>query len=265
MTCVIVEDEFLLAKVLEKMLKEEGVDVLGCAHSGKEAVILIEKLQPDFVLLDINLGDLTGFDILQRLKYRPYIVFTTAYSEYAVKAFEENALDYILKPVKKERLKSAIDKVRIAKEEKEAYLTKIQQFDRLMEVLKMMGESIIRESEGYFKDKLPIETASEIIFIRFEEIIYIEADGKNTIIVLWDDKREVKKITRHPLKDIEAKLPKSEFIRVHKSFVVSTRHIKKILKNYFGRLAIEMQNGEIIPVSRHYRENLMKLTGINEG
>ncbi|MFN6992107.1 MAG: LytR/AlgR family response regulator transcription factor, partial [Fervidobacterium sp.] len=106
---------------------------------------------------------------------------------------------------------------------------------------------------------------SEIIFIKFEEIIYIEADGKNTIIVLWDDRRGVKKITRQPLKEIEMKLPKSGFVRVHKSFIVSIRYIKKILKNYFGRLAIEMENGEIIPVSRHYRENLMMLIGISDG
>lgn len=265
MTCVIVEDEELLAKNLEKMLKEEGIDVLGYAHSGKEAVDLIEKLQPDFVLLDINLGDLNGFDILQRLKYRPYVIFTTAYSEYAVKAFEENAIDYILKPVKKERLKSAIDKIKTAKEQKEGYLSRIAQFDKLMEVLKMIEKNIIHENEGHFKDKLPIETASEITFIKVEEIIYIEADGKNTIIVFWDDKREVKKITRQPLKEIEMKLPKSGFVRVHKSFLVSTRYIKKILKNYFGRLAIEMENGEIIPVSRHYRENLIRLIGMSEG
>ncbi|MFN6991122.1 MAG: LytR/AlgR family response regulator transcription factor, partial [Fervidobacterium sp.] len=87
MTCVIIEDEDLLAKNLEKLLKEEGIDVLGYARSGKEALDLIEKVRPDFVLLDINLGDMTGFDILQRLKYRPYVIFTTAYSEYAVKAF----------------------------------------------------------------------------------------------------------------------------------------------------------------------------------
>lgn len=255
MTCVIVEDEELLARSLEKMVKEEKIDVLACVHNVKEAISIIENQKPDFLLLDINLGNLTGFDVLKELNYKPYVIFTTAYSEYAVKAFEVNAVDYVLKPVKKERLRQAIDKIRFIKERGEAYLSGIEQIENLLKLIRSVGE--FKELQN---DRLPIETANEIIFVKFEDILYIESEGKNTLIAL----KKERKVTKQPLKDIETKLPKSEFVRVYKSFLISKRYIKKIIKNYFGRLAIEMENGEIIPVSRHYKENLMKLLEIEE-
>lgn len=244
MTCVIVEDEKLLALSLEKMLKEEGLEVLGISADLEEAVELIDRLKPDILFLDINLGRSDGFEILRRIKHNPYIVFTTAYSEYAVKAFEENAIDYLLKPIKRERLKIAIEKVKNLNEKN--YSKKISEF---LDAVKSVSSKI--------SNRIPIETSGEIYFINTDDIIYLQSEEKNTLIFLKD---EVLK-TRQSMKDIEVRLPSREFLRIHKSYVVAVKYIKKIVKNYFGGMAVEMTNGKIIPVGRNYKEDLKNIIG----
>lgn len=244
MTCVIVEDEKLLALSLEKMLKEEGLEVLGISADLEEAVKLIDGLKPDILFLDINLGRTDGFEILRKITHNPYIIFTTAYSEYAVKAFEENAIDYLLKPIKKERLKMAIEKVR--------KLSESNYSKKISEILNAFSTISSKST-----DRIPVETSGEIYFVDPEEIIYLQSEEKNTLIFL---KEEVLK-TRQSMKDIEAKLPSKEFIRVHKSYIVSIKCIRKILKNYFGGMAVEMTNGKIIPVGRNYKEDLKNIIG----
>lgn len=236
MTCVIVEDEKLLALVLEKMVKEEGLEVLGIFDDVDKAVQFINELKPDIVFLDINLGSGDGFEVLRKINHKPYVIFTTAYSEYAVRAFEENAIDYLLKPIKKERLKIAIEKVKKSNERKQ-----------LSEFL-----NIFKELSSKSASKIPIETASEIYFVDIDDIIYLQSEEKNTLIFL---KNGVLK-TRQSMKDIETKLPQKEFIRVHKSYIVAVKYIKKVLKNYFGGMAVEMSDGKIIPVGRNYKEEL---------
>lgn len=244
MTCVIVEDEKLLALSLEKMLKEEGLEVLGISADLEEAVELIDRLKPDILFLDINLGRSDGFEILRRINHNPYIVFTTAYSEYAVKAFEENAIDYLLKPIKRERLKIAIEKVKNLNEKN--YSKKISEF---LDAVKSVSSKI--------SNRIPIETSGEIYFINTDDIIYLQSEEKNTLIFLKD---EVLK-TRQSMKDIEVRLPSKEFLRIHKSYVVAVKYIKKIVKNYFGGMAVEMTNGKIIPVGRNYKEDLKNIIG----
>lgn len=244
MTCVIVEDEKLLALSLEKMVKEEGLEVLGISTDLEEAVELIDKLKPDILFLDINLGRSDGFEILRRITHMPYIIFTTAYSEYAVRAFEENAIDYLLKPIKKERLKIAIEKVK--KMNDKNYSGKISEILNVFSTLSSKSAN-----------RIPVETAGEIYFIDPDDIVYLQSEEKNTLIFLKD---EVLK-TRQPLKDIETKLPSKDFVRVHKSYIVAIKCIRKILKNYFGSMAIEMTNRKIIPVGRNYKGNLKNIIG----
>lgn len=236
MTCVIVEDEKLLAFSLEKMVKEEGLEVLGIFDDIDKAVKSINELKPDIVFLDINLGSNDGFEVLRRITHTPYVIFTTAYSEYAVRAFEENAIDYLLKPVKKERLKIAIEKVKKANERRQ-----------LTEVL-----NIFKEMSSKSVSKISIETTNEIHFVNIDDIIYLQSEEKNTLIFLKNGMLK----TRQPMKEIEIKLPPKEFIRVHKSYIVAVKYIKKVLKNYFGGMAVEMIDGKIIPVGRNYKEEL---------
>ncbi|ABS61093.1 LytR/AlgR family response regulator transcription factor [Fervidobacterium nodosum] len=251
MKCVIVEDEKLLAMVLEKMLKEEGIEVLGWADNVDEGIRLVDELKPDVLFLDINLGDKDGFYLLSKINHKPYVVFVTAYSEYAVKAFERNAIDYILKPVSRERLKNAIDKVSKAIESKK--LNENYQ-DFIEEKIRSMLERLSYDLSNLQK-KIPIETENEIVLVNCDDIILFQASEGLTVVNL---KQGILK-TKTPLKEFEAKLSKDKFIRVHKSYIISINAVKKILKNYIGGLAIELINGNIIPVGRMYKENIKKI------
>ncbi|MEN3042145.1 MAG: LytTR family DNA-binding domain-containing protein [Fervidobacterium sp.] len=245
MTCIIIEDEKLIALSLEKMLKDEGITVLGISSDIEESVELIDRLKPDIIFLDINLGKANGFEILRRISHNPCVIFTTAYSEYAVKAFEENAIDYILKPIKKERLKMAIEKVIKAKEQNQ-----LKQTSEFLDLFKKLSVKT--------PQKINIETANEIHLVDVDEIIYLKSEEKYTFVFL---KEEVLK-TREALKDIETKLPQDKLISVHKSYIISLKYIRKIIKNYFGGMAIEMTNGDIIPVGRNYKESLKNTIGL---
>uniref|UniRef100_A0A7V4NGQ1 Response regulator transcription factor n=1 Tax=Fervidobacterium pennivorans TaxID=93466 RepID=A0A7V4NGQ1_FERPE len=242
MTCVIVEDEKLLAMVLEKMVKEEGLEVLGIAKDAEEAIRVINEKKPEIVFLDINLGEHDGFYVLQHINHKPYVIFTTAYSEYAVKAFEENAVDYLLKPIKKERLREAIEKVRkLSTFERANLYDNIQRVKDLAQRLKA--------------DKFIVEIGDEIVFLNVDEIIFLTSEEGETVVVTKDGKMK----TKTSLKDCEIKLPYEKFLRVHKSYIVNVEKIRKIIRNYFGSLALELSNGDIIPVGRHYKDSIKKL------
>ncbi|WP_448376291.1 LytR/AlgR family response regulator transcription factor [Fervidobacterium sp.] len=244
MTCVIVEDEKLLAMVLEKMVKEEGLEVLGMAIDAEEAVRIIDDTKPDVVFLDINLGEHDGFYVLEHINYKPYVIFTTAYSEYAVKAFDENAVDYVLKPVTKERLRIAIEKVKRLKASQIS-----ESNERLLKVKETINKMRL--------EKVPIESGDEIVFLNSSDIIYLTSDEGETIVVTVNEKVR----TKTPLKNFELRLPSEKFLRIHKSYIVNTEQIKKIIKNYFGSLAIETSNGDILPVGRNYKDNIKNLIG----
>ncbi|AFG35923.1 LytTR family DNA-binding domain-containing protein [Fervidobacterium pennivorans subsp. shakshaketiis] len=242
MTCVIVEDEKLLAMVLEKMVKEEGLEVLGIAKDAEEAIRMIDEKKPEIVFLDINLGEHDGFYVLQHINHKPYVIFTTAYSEYAVKAFEENAVDYLLKPIKKERLHEAIEKVRkLSTFERANLYDNIQRVKDLAQRLKA--------------DKFIVEIGDEIVFLNVDEIIFLTSEKGETVVVTKNEKMK----TKIPLKDCEIKLPYERFLRVHKSYIVNVEKIRKIIRNYFGSLALELSNGDIIPVGRNYKDSIKKL------
>ncbi len=254
MKCVIVEDEKLLAMVLEKMLKEEGVEVLGWSDNVDDGIRLVDELRPDVLFLDINLGDKDGFYLLSKINYKPYVIFVTAYSEYAVKAFEENAIDYILKPVNRERLKNAIERVSRIVESKilnEGFQNIIE--EKISNLFERLSYDL-----SNLQKKIPIETENEIVLVNCDDIILFHASEGFTIVTLKQGSLK----TKTPLKEFDAKLSKDKFIRVHKSYIISINAVKKILKNYIGGLAIELVNGDIIPVGRMYKENIKKIIGI---
>ncbi|MGB9864884.1 LytTR family DNA-binding domain-containing protein [Fervidobacterium riparium] len=241
MTCVIVEDEKLLALVLEKMLKEEGLDILGIASHAREAIELIDTKMPDLVFLDINLGEYDGFYVLENIKHRPYVIFTTAYSEYAVRAFEENAIDYLLKPIRKERLRTAIGKAKKiieGNQEGEIQQSKMREFIKRMK-----------------KEKFSVEIDGEVLFLNISKILYIYANEGEVVVV----SNEGKLTTKTSLRVCEERLPEEQFLRVHKSYIINVEHITKIIKNYFGSMALELSNGDIVPVGRNYKESLKEL------
>ncbi|HQI93534.1 MAG TPA: LytTR family DNA-binding domain-containing protein [Fervidobacterium sp.] len=254
MKCVIVEDEKIQALMLEKLLKEEGIEVLAVENDAEVAIKSIDALRPDVVFLDINLGAYDGFYVIEKLSYKPYVVFTTAYSEYAIKAFEENAIDYILKPISRERLKKTLERLERLDQIATVEDNETKRGNQNGKIERIINQ-VRSESSLSYRSKILIESDDEINFVNFDDIIYIMSNNAITCVITNKEKHN----TKETLKEYEKKLPNDKFLRVHKSYIVSIDHIRKVLKNYLGSTSLMMDNDDIIPVGRVYKDNLKKI------
>ncbi|WP_448375744.1 LytR/AlgR family response regulator transcription factor [Fervidobacterium sp.] len=238
-TCGIVEDESMSMERIKRLLNEidSDIKILFEAFNCEEFVKKVNLFQPDVLFLDINVGDKLIFDVLGSIEYEPHIVFVTAYDEYTLKAFEEGAIDYVLKPISKERLSKTIErliKLGLKKQKPEYYLSQLS--------------------------KLPVKYGEEIYLLDTNDIIYLEADNKIVHIVT---KEKVFECVM-PLHTLLTKLPSKDFIQVHKSYIISIKNISKIKKWFQNTYIVLMNNGAEIRVSRSYQNNFFKILGLKE-
>lgn len=212
MRTIIVEDEEPARELLKKYLADiKDVEVIGEYGDGFSGAVAINKDKPDLVLLDIQLPKLTGFEMLELLDEFPQIVFTTAYDEFAIKAFEQNATDYLLKPFSRERLEKAVNKA------KENLSAKIK-------TLKTTGE-IAEELTGSLPlTRIVVRDSKGINVIPINEVIYFEAQD-DYVMIYTSKGRHMKKQT---LKNLEQRLNQDQFIRIHRSTIVNSLEIQKI-------------------------------------
>ncbi|MEM6380046.1 MAG: LytTR family DNA-binding domain-containing protein, partial [Bacteroidota bacterium] len=208
-------------------------------NNGVDAVIAINKFKPDLVFLDIQMPGLTGFEVLQRLDEMPQIIFSTAYDQYAFKAFEVHAVDYLLKPFKQERFDEAIDKMLT---NDKGYLAQIQTL--------VNG---LNEKETYLTNIL-VSVRNKLINIPVDSIIYIKADGNYAKLILEKDAH----LTSYGLSKLEQKLNTKQFIRVHRSTVININKVKEAY-SYPSSYELIMSNGDMVKVSRSYLGNIRKL------
>jgi two-component system LytT family response regulator len=230
MRAVIIEDEPLAIDNLVFYLKDYPIEIIGAVQRIEEAVKIIKKEKPDVIFLDINLSGESGFDLLEKVDVDFKIIFVTAYDEYAVRAFEVNARDYILKPLKKERIAKTVEKL-LAE-------TKTEDSQKLLSI----------------EDSIFISTGTRAFFLKLKRIRYIKADSCYSKIVL-DDKNT--RCSTKTLKCWEELLPCNEFVRVHRSFIVNQSYIKEIIRKPNGNYEIIL-NGIIdsIEISRRYASEL---------
>jgi two-component system LytT family response regulator len=236
MKAVIIEDEERSRMVLQNLLQTycPEVDVMGMADSVNEGVDTILKHHPDLVFLDVQINGGTGFDVLDRLKGQsPSIIFTTAYDQYALKAFKFSAIDYLLKPIDIEELKTAVRKASTATaQEEDKY--KIQ---NLLSNLKNPNEDPV----------LLVSTLEAVEFIRIRDIIRCEASGAYTQLYLRDRKPVmVSKI----IKDFEFLLQDYGFYRVHQSHLINLKEVQKFVKS---ENFLQMRDGAQIQLARSRR------------
>ena len=248
--CILVDDELPSLDELSHLLSEmEGVDVLACMDNGKKALTGIEKLRPDVVFLDIKMPGLNGFDMaIEVLTFQepPLIVFATAYDEYAVKAFEINAIDYILKPFSKKRLTRTVQRI------KQAKAKGLNQSD-LREIIDGLKESL---STREFVRVSVLENG-RILLLRPHEIFFCSAhEGRSRVHTM--DKSYLCSAT---LNELENHLQAKYFFRVHRSFLVNLNCIKNIVPWFNGKYLITMQNsqGTEITVSRNNVKSLKEI------
>ncbi len=244
---LIADDEPLERKKIMHLLKDDSeLEIVCQTKNGIDTIREIQSKNPDLVFLDIQMPDLDGFGVIHALdpQSMPRIIFVTAYNEYALKAFEVHAIDYLLKPFDKKRLEKAVD---FAK--KSLFIDQEVMRQRMQEMMSSMRkdqkntESIIIKCEGH------------IYFIKTDKIDWIESSGN--YVTIHSENQE--HMCRDTLKNLEKKLDNKQFVRVHRTKIVNVTHIKEIKPWFHGDSIIVLQNKKEIPLSRNYKENLLHL------
>ncbi len=230
---IIIDDERLARNELKKLLTEfPEIEVVAEAANAGEGIEKIENINPDLIFLDIQMPGKTGFDLLSELDRAPNVIFTTAYDEYALKAFEVNALDYLLKPVEPKRLADAIQKLH-QQEEKE-------QLGNGNGVINV-NRSILTENDQVF-----VKDGERCWFVKLNEIRLFESVGNYAKVYFGPNKPLILK----SLNALEERLDEKTFFRANRKHIVNLRLIDKIEPYFNGGLLLEMKGGEKIEVSR---------------
>jgi len=225
---LIIDDEPAARRTIVRMMEEykDFLHLAGEADNGASAIQMINDRKPDLIFLDIHLQDMNGFDVLQNIQCPPSIIFTTAYDQYAIKAFEEMAIDYLLKPIREERFQASILKLQTLGNRSAKY--DLESLNKLVEKIH------VKKTQTAF----PVKIGEKIILIPFETIAYLEADDK--YVKIFTD-AGVKYLTDIPLNKLVEKFP-LEFIRIQKSFIINKTRIKELHKHFNGRFIFIMND-----------------------
>lgn len=225
---ILIDDEPAARRILRSMLLEyaDDVTIIAEASNGMEAVAMINELKPDLVFLDIQMPDLSGFEVLEKIEHQPNIIFTTAYDQFAIKAFQTFSIDYLLKPIREESLAQSLQKLK--------QFGKLTALPDLKQLRNLLNEVPVIKKPTAF----PIRQGDKIILVRFEMISHFEAADKYVALFTTDGKKYLNDQT---LTLLTEKLP-SHFIRVQKSYIINKERIKEIHKHFNGRFVLTMDD-----------------------
>ena len=243
MKAIIVDDERLARLELKNLLSEhKNIELVGECSNADEAKKEIEKLRPDLIFLDIQMPEKTGFDLLEELDYIPEVVFVTAYDDYAIKAFEVNAFDYILKPVDPERLSATINKI-----------------EQELEELKKAENNLTFNAEKLnYSSRIFIKDGDKCWFTKLEDIRYFESDG-NYVKVYFKDQ---KPMILRSLNKIEERLDGKLFFRTSRKHIININWIEKVENWFSGGLKIKLTSGEEIEISRRQAQKFREMMSL---
>lgn len=237
MKTLIIDDERLARAELKSVLEpHDFIEIIGEASNANEGIDLIESLKPDLIFLDIQMPEKTGFDMLEELGNCPRVVFVTAYDEYAIKAFEVNAFDYLLKPVDPSRLEEVVSKLKsIDEEEKKAPTSKLQP-----------------------DDKIFIKDGDKCWFVEMNKIRMFESDG-NYVKVYFEQSRP---LILRSLNSLEQRLDAKTFFRANRKFIINLNHISNIETWFNGGLQVELNEDEKVEISRRQAVKFKELMSL---
>lgn len=236
MRSVIVEDEPPSRELLESLLESSGVEVVGSFDRSEEALAAIPDLEPDVLFVDVRMPGLDGIELLERLgpEAARAVVFVTAYDQYALSAFEHEAVDYLLKPFDDERLARTLDRVR-------------RRLDLgARATLVRAGEPLVR---------IPVAVGDRVVLVPVAEVVWFEAEGKYVRI----HTPEGAHLVRMPLSSLEARLEPREFLRVSRSAIVRIASIREIQPWTHGDRVLVLRTGAHVRTTRGYRDNVSRL------
>jgi len=248
LSAIIIDDEPQCREVLIKELEPFGdrIDLIKVCSSGKDGILAINELNPDIVFLDIEMPHLDGFDVLSMVKPDTFaVIFTTSHDEYAIKAIRSSAFDYLLKPIKADELKTAIDNLTEQKEFKNK-----KRFDFLKQQIQNLNDGGIH--------KIALSTLKGVTFVDIDSIMYCESDNAYTNIFTVEGKKYV--ISKN-LSHYEGILPSNIFFRCHKSFIVNTDHIENLIKSDGGYIV--MKDGKSIAIARSRKKEFYQFLQVN--
>ncbi|MDE0773032.1 MAG: LytTR family DNA-binding domain-containing protein [Salibacteraceae bacterium] len=222
---VIVEDEPLAIERLKEMLKPYPYLIfVGSTNNGRKGKLLIEDLKPDLIFLDIEMPVLNGFEMLEALDYQPKVIFTTAYENYALKAFEENSVDYLLKPIDEKRLSKSMEK--------------LNQLDPSVSDWLKLSEEILQAKKVNIWTSITVSSGNGMKILPLDAVCFFEAEDK---YVMVNDFQGKKYLLDKPLKALDEFLP-AEFMRVHRSFIINFDAIEDIRKNFRSLFVFHLRN-----------------------
>lgn len=241
---VIIEDEEPARLRLTKLLQNypDKIEIIGFAKNGENGLEKINELNPDLIFLDIQMPGMNGFEMLSKLKRIPLVIFCTAYDEYALQAFETDSIDYLLKPVKEERLEKTISK-----------LDKFAPHFNKAEILDFL-EAIEKKETKPKVTSLSIKTGKKIIFLKLSEILYFKAKDKYVSIFLKNGQEH---LSEQSLQQLSAELPEN-FRRIHRAILLNSDYIKEVHSYFNSRFAflLEDKNRTKLISGRSYQKEI---------
>ena len=249
---LIVDDEPLARRNLRLLLERDPqVEIIGECRNGREAVQSVNKLSPDLIFLDIQMPEMDGFDVLASVGAEQIqaIIFVTAFDQYALKAFEVHALDYLLKPFDDARFQRALEQAKSQIEQKA--LNRISgKLLALLEERESKREQ--RAPRKTYLTRLMVKLASRVVLLKVNEIDWIEADGNYAKLHIGKKAH----LLREKMHDLEAQLNPQKFVRIHRSIIVNLDRIKEMHPHFNGDYIVVLEDGVQLKLSRSRREHL---------
>ena len=239
---IIIDDEAAGRQLIREYLEDfPDLIVIGEANNGVDAIRLIREFKPDLIFLDIQMPGLNGFDVLTRLDEMPLVIFSTAYDQYALKAFEVHALDYLLKPYTRERFSIAVQKA-------------LNSLQNNLNSVQSLTESLLTP-ESTYPEKILVQIGAKLVTVDLAEVIWIDAEGDYSKLITLKQRY----LSNYGLGALEKKLDPRRFIRVHRSAIINLAFVQEIQKQ-ISSYDVILQNGDVVRVSRGYMENIKRLT-----
>jgi two-component system LytT family response regulator len=259
---LVVDDEPLARRRILRLLRSEpGIEVVRECANGHEAVAAIESHRPDIVFLDVQMPELDGFGVLSAVgpERMPAVIFVTAYDQYAIRAFEVHALDYLLKPFDADRFRAALQRGR-SHVERTAQNNQSERFLALLEHLSAEQRELeqrVSRSTGRYLDRLMIKSGGRMFFAKVSEIDWIEAAGNYVRLHFGREAH----LIRETMSSLEAKLDPSQFLRIHRSTIVNLDRVKEMQPWFSGEYTVILRDGTQLRLSRGYRDKLEERLG----
>lgn len=260
---LIVDDEELARRGLELRLQEfADVEICGKSRNGREALAAVREQAPDLMFLDVQMPGMDGFEVLRRLSgsRMPIIVFVTAYDEFALKAFDANALDYLLKPINDDRLREAVERARKARDEELAneHRRRLLKFVCELTGRELTLESALQEAAGAghsYPERIAIRDGSDTACVNVSEIDWVDAAGDYMCVHANGDTF----VLRGTMKHLEELLNPEVFVRVHRSAIVNRHRVTSMRPHRNGEYFLQLGGDTELKLSRKYKGNLNRL------